>query len=279
MPARASRLPLMTSSSFRAAPAALEERGYLAEPWTFFEAFAPRRAPLQIAASDWIREDLCEYSIDLTVDWGNERVRIEVDGPGHFLPNSRSPLGSTLLKRRQLQRFGHKLLSLPYWELEMLDHPNALTRRQLQCEYLSYKLDELTGMRLAARGDGWVVIDTALMDRRPELFEESDEVAADAEGTQSGARDEDDEDDDDDDDDDDDGMGAEADAVAEDTGGQAVRRRPERYLRHQALNDEALDALLQEVLTANGITPNWIPSSTGPPRADLDEPTAIVDAE
>uniref|UniRef100_A0A7S4F7S9 RAP domain-containing protein n=3 Tax=Chrysotila carterae TaxID=13221 RepID=A0A7S4F7S9_CHRCT len=219
------------------------------------------------------------YSIDLTVDWGNERVRIEVDGPGHFLPNSRSPLGSTLLKRRQLQRFGHKLLSLPYWELEMLDHPNALTRRQLQCEYLSYKLDELTGMRLAARGDGWVVIDTALMDRRPELFEESDEVAADAEGTQSGARDEDDEDDDDDDDDDDDGMGAEADAVAEDTGGQAVRRRPERYLRHQALNDEALDALLQEVLTANGITPNWIPSSTGPPRADLDEPTAIVDAE
>ena len=43
-------------------------------------------------------------------------VGIEVDGPTHFLHRSTRPSGSTILKRRQLQRAGWRLVAVPYFE-------------------------------------------------------------------------------------------------------------------------------------------------------------------
>ena len=49
-------------------------------------------------------------------DAATHLVGIEVDGPTHFLYRSRRPSGSTILKRRQLQRAGWRLVAVPYFE-------------------------------------------------------------------------------------------------------------------------------------------------------------------
>ncbi len=57
------------------------------------------------------------YSIDALVTVDGKTVGIEVDGPSHFIGKSRSPLGGTILKRRQVQAIdGIELVSLPYWD-------------------------------------------------------------------------------------------------------------------------------------------------------------------
>jgi hypothetical protein len=49
-------------------------------------------------------------------------VVIEVDGPAHFLrPGGRLPSGSTLMKRRHLEKLGYKLISVPFFEWNALD--------------------------------------------------------------------------------------------------------------------------------------------------------------
>ena len=44
---------------------------------------------------------------------------VEYDGPYHFLAG-RSPLSGTLMKRRHLQLLGYTVVSLPYWEWDLL---------------------------------------------------------------------------------------------------------------------------------------------------------------
>ena len=41
---------------------------------------------------------------------------VEVDGPSHFLQDSTKMTGSTLLKYRQLQMLGYRLVKVPYFE-------------------------------------------------------------------------------------------------------------------------------------------------------------------
>jgi len=84
------------------------------------------------------------YSLDLVVDCGGEElIAIEVDGPSHFV--GREPTASTLLKRRQLRHFGWRLVSVPYWEWDELNHSDKLRQREQRAAYLSSLLSEATG--------------------------------------------------------------------------------------------------------------------------------------
>lgn len=55
-----------------------------------------------------IREEIIDrdtgYSIDIVVQSGNARggIALEVDGPSHFLRDTRDPTGATVMKRRHL---------------------------------------------------------------------------------------------------------------------------------------------------------------------------------
>jgi RAP domain/FAST kinase-like protein, subdomain 1 len=63
------------------------------------------------------------YSLDAVVVFhGNRNNGVEVDGPFHFVGQSKSPNGATLLKRRQLSTLeGWKLITIPYWEWDAID--------------------------------------------------------------------------------------------------------------------------------------------------------------
>jgi len=77
------------------------------------------------------------YSVDLVVDCGGgQLIAVEVDGPTHFL--GREPTGTTLLKRRQLQHLGWKLVSVPYWEWDV--HVDEATRCRRRVGYLKSQL-------------------------------------------------------------------------------------------------------------------------------------------
>jgi len=67
------------------------------------------------------------YVVDILI--GKELV-IELDGPKHF-SSDRYPLGSTLLKRRQLKAQGYKVISVPYWEWDILREDGGKQRRFL----------------------------------------------------------------------------------------------------------------------------------------------------
>ena len=76
------------------------------------------------------------YSLDLVVEFGGEElIAVEVDGPSHFV--GRVPTGATLLKRRQLRHFGWRLVSLPYWEWDELNHCDKLKEHDQRAAYLS----------------------------------------------------------------------------------------------------------------------------------------------
>ena len=61
------------------------------------------------------------YRIDAIVEVKGKTVGVEVDGPWHFIGNSRSPLGRTILKRRQVPAIdGIELVSVSYWEWNKL---------------------------------------------------------------------------------------------------------------------------------------------------------------
>ena len=106
------------------------------------------------------------YSLDLAVEWGGVRVGVEVDGPSHFLGDGR-PTGSTMLKRRQLRRFGWCIVAVPYfdWEAVRNGTDDRFEQRAAECSYLASLLDEATGLRTHASGDGWVAIDCTSLRR------------------------------------------------------------------------------------------------------------------
>ena len=65
------------------------------------------------------------FSIDVTVGFEGHELLLEFDGPDHFVFGDYAPLGSrtplppngrTLLKRRQLHSFGHRLVSVPFYD-------------------------------------------------------------------------------------------------------------------------------------------------------------------
>lgn len=51
----------------------------------------------------------------------DKNIVIEVDGPTHFCNGSRQPLGSTVLKHRQLRGIGYTLVTVPYWDWKVAD--------------------------------------------------------------------------------------------------------------------------------------------------------------
>ena len=61
----------------------------------------------------------CSLTADAGVfpgDAASDLVAIEVDGPTHFLYHTKRPSGPTILKRRQLERSGWRLVSVPFFE-------------------------------------------------------------------------------------------------------------------------------------------------------------------
>jgi hypothetical protein len=57
------------------------------------------------------------YRIDAIVEVNGKTIGVEVDGPFHFIGNSKTPLARTILKRRQVPSIdGIELVSVPYWE-------------------------------------------------------------------------------------------------------------------------------------------------------------------
>jgi RAP domain len=72
------------------------------------------------------------YSLDAVVMLqGEQRIGVEVDGPSHFVGQSQSPNGATLLKRRQLQNLeGWKLVSIPYWAWYGMDKDGSNKERR-----------------------------------------------------------------------------------------------------------------------------------------------------
>ena len=75
------------------------------------------------------------YSLDLALH--SKRVAVEVDGPSHFLlaeHGRQVPNGPTLLKRRQLEAVGWRVLSVPYYEWD------AQVGREQQRAYLERAL-------------------------------------------------------------------------------------------------------------------------------------------
>eukprot|EP00966_Prymnesium_polylepis_P187428 4345420-Prymnesium_polylepis.1 len=133
------------------------------------EAFESRDATasnFQLAVRDCLQsmgmepqEEVCTpqgYSVDLVVELGGRRVAVEVDGPSHYLGSSRMPNGATMLKRRQLEAFGWRLVSVPYWEWSPLWVKRVEERHKRCRPYLRRKLDEaldeasVGGMRGAA---------------------------------------------------------------------------------------------------------------------------------
>lgn len=63
----------------------------------------------------WVAEYMdAEYSLDAALV--EQKICLEIDGPSHFARNTGTPLGHTMLKRRQLGASGWTVLSIPYQE-------------------------------------------------------------------------------------------------------------------------------------------------------------------
>eukprot|EP00986_Skeletonema_menzelii_P018532 scaffold26655_cov153-Skeletonema_menzelii.AAC.2 len=74
------------------------------------------------------------YRIDALVQVNGKSIGVEVDGPSHFIGKGRSPMGSTILKRRQVPSIdGVELVSVPYWEWnELLGKDKAKRQEYLR---------------------------------------------------------------------------------------------------------------------------------------------------
>ena len=73
-----------------------------------------------------------ERSIDIALP--DRRIAIEVDGPSHYLGNTRKPSGTTQLRDRVLKRAGWAVVSVPWFEWV------ELSSTQAQMDYLQRKL-------------------------------------------------------------------------------------------------------------------------------------------
>ena len=85
------------------------------------------------------------YSLDAVVSFQGCEVAVEVDGPSHFVGRTHAPVGSTVLKRRQLRAAGWPLLAVPYWEWD------AIGSKAKAHKYLEQGL--LEALAAAASGD------------------------------------------------------------------------------------------------------------------------------
>ena len=73
------------------------------------------------------------YSIDAVVKVNGRTIGVEVDGPYHFIGRSKSPAGSTILKRRQVPSIhGIELVSVPYWEWDKLGNDERKEQEYLR---------------------------------------------------------------------------------------------------------------------------------------------------
>jgi hypothetical protein len=85
-------------------------------------------------------------TVNLASDWsstklpkGQHRVAVEADGLYHYDQTSQHVLGKTLLKRRQLEAMGWKVLSIPYSEWSTFDKNSTAE----QAQYIWTKLQSL----------------------------------------------------------------------------------------------------------------------------------------
>ncbi|KAL4439808.1 hypothetical protein ABPG75_002809 [Micractinium tetrahymenae] len=95
-----------------------------------------------------------EYSIDVAIP--EHRIAVEVDGPVHFACNSRHLTGSTVLKRRLLQRLGWRPVDVPFFEcVQAGDAPppsaSTLAQRAQRLSILQYQRGKLSKQGLVAR--------------------------------------------------------------------------------------------------------------------------------
>ena len=93
-------------------------------------------------------EYICEdsgYSIDALVDLGDGvKIAVEVDGPNHFVGDSKTLTGATILKRRQLRHFGWHTVSVAHWEWSPFEWNEPGLRQRKREAYLRRCLDEAT---------------------------------------------------------------------------------------------------------------------------------------
>lgn len=81
------------------------------------------------------------YRVDALVEVNGKTIGNEVDGPSHFIGRSRSPTGSTMLKRRQVPAIdGIELVSVPYCQWNQLG--KSQTKKQ---GYLRELLGQMEG--------------------------------------------------------------------------------------------------------------------------------------
>jgi len=83
---------------------------------------------------EW-EEPRSRYTVDIWLP--RLEIGIEVDGPYHYARGTREPLGSTLLKRRQLRDLGMRVVTVPYWEWE-----ETCGREEARADYLRAKIEE-----------------------------------------------------------------------------------------------------------------------------------------
>jgi hypothetical protein len=73
------------------------------------------------------------YRLDVLVEVNGKTIVVEVDGPSHFIGRSKYPMGSTILKRRQVPSIdGIELISVPYWEWHKLGNDQAKKQEYLR---------------------------------------------------------------------------------------------------------------------------------------------------
>lgn len=116
-----------------------------------------------------------EHDIDVRVRVdASAPLALEVDGPSHFCcgPESRRPLGHTVLKRRLLRRAGYRVVSVPYYEWDRIPFWASMEKqRYLQRRLALEDLEVLT----------WGV-DSSSASPLPEGFSREDAEAQGADG-------------------------------------------------------------------------------------------------
>jgi RAP domain len=86
------------------------------------------------------------YSLDAVVMFRGERIGVELDAPSHFVGQSQSPNGKTLLKHRQLRTLeGWKLVAVPYWEWNAVDTGSDKEKKEKKQRYLQNLLEKAGG--------------------------------------------------------------------------------------------------------------------------------------
>mmetsp|Transcript_32621 Transcript_32621/g.66508 ORF Transcript_32621/g.66508 Transcript_32621/m.66508 type:complete len:159 (-) Transcript_32621:16-492(-) len=81
------------------------------------------------------------YRIDALVEVNGKQVCIEVDGLSHLIGKNRSPLGITILKRRQVPSIdGIELVSVPHWDWQKIVNDKKKKQESLR-NLLSLKSD------------------------------------------------------------------------------------------------------------------------------------------